>query len=124
MLFFERIRYGAVPAEDHEEVELWLPKQQQQAAAAAGAGWGRTRNAASDYHAVCQGFFKRRLDTALLEEMLGALMRAKAEYMGVASTLRFLRQNEIDMDNDMRRRVVDLTECVEHAAAVLGGAHV
>ena len=96
------------------EENKWMPTGE------SACEWGRARNASSEFHRVCEPFFGRMLTPALVEEMATALDNARRKHMRECSEFNFLRQVEIDIDNDQRATIRDLTECVAHGTRVLG----
>ncbi len=60
-------------------------------------------------HPACHPFIYRPISTELVSEMLAELARLKNTLN--PQDLNLCRQVEIDMDNDLRRRVKDLDEC-------------
>ena len=62
------------------------------------------------FHPACHTYFFRKLDGCLLQEM-ETLLSGLRERLG-RQDMRFYRQVEIDMDNDLRKRIKDMEECV------------
>ncbi len=58
-------------------------------------------------HPACAPFAERPLDAALIDAIEAEIARRQASVRG----LRFLRQVEIDMDNDARAAIVALRTC-------------
>ena len=79
-----------------------------------------TRETPSEFHRVCEPFFGRTLTPSLVGEMATALTNAKSKHVRECSDFRFLRQVEIDIDDDQRAAIRDLTECVAYGTRVLG----
>lgn len=69
---------------------------------------------AADFHAACHPYFNRALDEGLYAELTAALDAAMLQHS--QQDFRFLRQTEIDMDDDMRRKIADLETCVTGAS--------
>lgn len=84
----------------------------------AGFLWAPADKDPLSFHLVCQTFFTQHLDSELLSKML-AQLECQREKQRVACYMQFHRQVEIDMDNDCRKQIRDLAECVACAAILL-----
>jgi hypothetical protein len=68
----------------------------------------------TDFHPACHAYFGRALDEGLHADMTAALAEAMLQHS--QQDFRFLRQIEIDMDDDMRRKIADLEACLTGAS--------
>ncbi len=75
--------------------------------------WSPSSKGIHYFHSSCQGYFFRPLSHELLSDMQTAHLASSLVLS--RQDFRFLRQVEIDMDNDLRWKIADLNRCIQHA---------
>ena len=78
--------------------------------------WSPTCKSPHFFHPSCQEYFFRPISTELLNAMEVAHIAAVLTLS--SQDFRFLRQIEIDMDDDLRWKIADLGECIAHVRGI------
>ena len=78
--------------------------------------WSPSCKSPHYFHLSCQEYFFRPISTELLNAMEVAHIAAVLTLS--SQDFRFLRQIEIDMDDDLRWKIADLGECIAHVRGI------